>query len=404
MNGFGEQIAVLDGITIAPGDGMYGGGASYPDTGRWPLLPSSAGLAAHDDLMGAADRVYNKRVFASPSGGANMSGGSSYPDSGRFPVWAQAGAGMAGLGAVLPTNRIFASPSGGANYSGGSTYPDGGRFPVWAQAGAGLAGMALTPKISQMTAWEIQQLLQAAGSVRGPTGVWGSSDVEALVRLVMGAEGEQDSPMLRSQIKNAIVPYAGGKMVFVLNNFIERITNVARAAQGGGGLSGFGTMPNALPPRRIFASPSGGANMSGGSSYPDSGRFPVWAQAGAGLAGCGSCRFEGLGAYGQRADGSVVMSPSGRAQAMKNIQFRSQMMVNLRNAARRTAPRSVQRENVMRAYHKNLAALCILRARVGLPTLPECQNLVARMKMAASAVGAARYAAQQAASADQYWR
>ena len=214
MNGFGEQIAVLDGITIAPGDGMYGGGASYPDTGRWPLLPSSAGLAAHDDLMGAADRVYNKRVFASPSGGANMSGGSSYPDSGRFPVWAQAGAG---------------------------------------------------------------------------------------------------------------------------------------------------------------------------------------------LAGCG-CNTDGMGAYGQRADGSVVMSPSGRAQAMKNIQFRSQMMVNLRNAARRTAPRSVQRENVMRAYHKNLAALCILRARVGLPTLPECQNLVARMKMAASAVGAARYAAQQAASADQYWR
>ena len=306
MNGFGEQIAVLDGITIAPGDGMYGGGASYPDTGRWPLLPSSAGLAAHDDLMGAADRVYNKRVFASPSGGANMSGGSSYPDSGRFPVWAQAGAGMAGLGAVLPTNRIFASPSGGANYSGGSTYPDSGGFPVWAQGGAGMAGL--------------------------------------------------------------------------------------------------GTMPNVLPPRRIFASPSGGANMSGGSSYPDSGRFPVWAQAGAGLAGCGSCRFEGLGAYGQRADGSVVMSPSGRAQAMKNIQFRSQMMVNLRNAARRTAPRSVQRENVMRAYHKNLAALCILRARVGLPTLPECQKLVARMRMAKSAVGAARYAAQQAASADQYWR
>jgi hypothetical protein len=190
MNGFGEQIAVLDGITIAPGGGNYGGGASYPDEGRWPLLPSNAGLnalAAHDDLMGAANNVYNKRVFASFSGGANMSGGSSYPDSGRFPVWAQGGAGMAGL------------------------------------------------------------------------------------------------------------------------------------------------------------------------------------------AGCG-CRFEGLGA-------TPRMSPQARAQTMKNIQFRSQQMVNLRNAARRTAPGSMQRAHVVRAYHQNLVVLCILRSRVGLPTLPECQKLVARMKV-----------------------
>jgi hypothetical protein len=100
----------------------------------------------------------------------------------------------------------------------------------------------------------------------------------------------------------------------------------------------------------------------------------------------------------------MKLSPQARAQAMKNIQFRSQMMVNLRNAARRTAPRSVQRENVMRAFHQNLVQLCLLRSRVGLPTLPECQKLVARMRMAKSAVGAARFRAQQVASADQYWR
>lgn len=123
MSGLGEQIAVLDGLTIAPGDGNYGGGASYPDSGRWPLLPSSAGLngplGAQNDLMGAARQVYTrregmpdlpnvapgKRVFASASGSANMSGGSSYPDSGRFPLLSST-IGLSGLGARLNTANM----------------------------------------------------------------------------------------------------------------------------------------------------------------------------------------------------------------------------------------------------------------------------------------------------------
>jgi hypothetical protein len=234
MNGFGEQIAVLDGITIAPGGGNYGGGSSYPDEGRWPLLPSNAGLnalAAHDDLMGAANNVYNKRVFASFSGGANMSGGSSYPDRGGFPVWAQGGAGMAGLG----------------------------------------------------------------------------------------------------------------------------------------------TMPNVLPTARIFASASRGANMSGGSSFPDEGRFPLLSST-VGLSGCG-CNTDGMGAV-------PSLSPQARAQSMRNIQLRSQQMVNLRRALAQGARLlPLTRQRLQAAYMQNLAALTVLRSRVGLPTLPESQQLVARMKV-----------------------
>lgn len=146
MSGLGEQIAVLDGLGSIPsvlppkynvidpsGGANYGGGSSYPGNG-WPLLPSSAGLAALDDLSEAATRVYS-----SASGGANYSGGSTYPDV-PFPLLSST-IGLADLPNVAPRKRVFASYSGGANYSGGSNYPDGGQFPTWAQAGAGLADL-----------------------------------------------------------------------------------------------------------------------------------------------------------------------------------------------------------------------------------------------------------------------
>lgn len=303
MSGLGEQIAVLDGLTIAPGDGMYGGGASYPDTGRWPLLPSSAGLnqglsgplGAQNDLEAFAAATYandlpnvapKKRVFASYSGSANYSGGSNYPDTAQFPTWAQGGAGMAGFGAhsypqdlpnVAPKKRVFASYSGSANRSGGSTYPDTGSFPVWAQGGnVGLSGL--------------------------------------------GACGCR--------------------------------------------LDGLGTMPNVLPPGRVFTSAPLGANYSGGSNYPDSGRFPLLSST-IGLAGLGAMRR---------------MPPMTREQIMAAIQLHSQRMVNARNALKVTNMPMQMRQQVTKTYMQSLRVLCILRARVGLPTLPECQQLVARMK------------------------
>jgi hypothetical protein len=287
MSGLGEQIAVLDGLTIAPGVGMHGGGASYPDSGRWPLLPSNSGLngplGAQNDLMGFAAATYpkdlpnvapRKRVFASPSGSANYSGGSSYPDSGRFPTWAQGGnVGLADLPNVAPRKRVLASPSGGANYGGGSSYPDSGRFPTWTQP-AGMAGL------------------------------------------------------------------------------------------GGCGcrLDGLGTMPNVLPPGRVFASASQGAMYSGGSSYPDTGRFPL------------------LSSTVGLADVPKRMPMASREQLMAAIQFHSQRMVNARKALAGNVPVATKRA-VMNTYLQSLRALCVLRSKAGLPTLPECQQLIARMKM-----------------------
>lgn len=305
MSGLGEQIAVLDGVTIAPGDGQAGGGSSYPDEGRWPLLPSSAGLrgplGAHNDLEAFAAATYandlpnvapKKRVFASYAGGANYSGGSNYPDTGSFPTWAQGGPGMAGLDAcgcrlnglgtlpnVAPKKRVFASYSGGANRSGGSTYPDTASFPTWAQAGAGMAGFGAAPSAAEMSA----------------------------------------ASMMRAGV---------------------------------------------LPPGRIFASAPQGANYSGGSSFPDSGRFPLLSST-IGLAGLGAVRR---------------MPPMTRTQVMAAIQFHSQQMVNTRTALQKVNMPPATRNQLLLAYNKNLVALCILRAKVGLPTLPECQQLVARMK------------------------
>ena len=302
MSGLGEQIAVLDGLTIAPGDGNYGGGASYPDAGRWPLLPSSAGLngslGAHNDLMGAAQQVYRreglpdlpnvapkKRVFASYSGGANRSGGSTYPDSGQFPTWAQAGAGLAandlmGLAAasyprdlpnVAPRKKVFASPAGGANYTGGSNYPDSGQFPTWAQAGAGLAGLG----------------------------------------------------------------------------------------RCGCDLRGLGTLPNVGPDKRVFASMSGGANYSGGSSYPDGGRTPLLSST------------VGLASFG------ATMPPQTREQIMAMIQLRSQQLVQLTAIIPKLEVGSPQRAQAQRLYVQTQLSLCVLRNQVGLPTLPECQKIIA---------------------------
>lgn len=280
MSGLGEQIAVLDGLTIAPGDGMYGGGGSYPDAGRWPLLPSSAGLngplGAQNDLMAAA------KVYASPSGGANYGGGSNYPDGGGFPTWAQP-AGMAGFGAagyprdlpnVAPKKRVFASYSGGANRSGGSTYPDSGQFPTWAQAGAGLAGCGCR-------------------------------------------------------------------------------------------LDGMGTIPSVLPNKRVFASASGSANYSGGSNYPDGGRLPLLSST-IGLSG------------------APRMPAMTREQIMKAIQFHGQRMVNARNALQAAGNAGTKRA-IANTYIQSLRVLCVLRSKAGLPTLPECQQLIARMKMAGMA-------------------
>jgi hypothetical protein len=303
MSGLGEQIAVLDGLTIAPGSGMHGGGGSYPDSGRWPLLPSNSGLngpmGAHNDLLGFAAATYpqdlpnqapRKRVFASYSGSANYSGGSSYPDGGRFPTWAQGGnVGLAGFGAasyprdlpnIAPRKRVLASPSGGANYGGGSSYPDSGRFPTWTQP-AGMAGL--------------------------------------------GRCGCQ--------------------------------------------LDGLGTMPNVLPPGRVFASAPQGANYSGGSAYPDSGRFPL------------------LSSTVGLADVPKRMPMATREQLMAAIQFHGQRMVNARKVIAGNVPVATKRA-VMQTYIQSVRALCVLRAKAGLPALPECQQLIARMKAAGMARGA----------------
>lgn len=244
MSGLGEQIAVLDGLTIAPGDGNYGGGASYPDAGRWPLLPSSAGLngslGAHNDLMGAAQQVYRRE-------------------------------GLPDLPNVAPKKRVFASYSGGANRSGGSTYPDSGQFPTWAQAGAGLAGLG----------------------------------------------------------------------------------------RCGCDLRGLGTLPNVGPDKRVFASMSGGANYSGGSSYPDGGRTPLLSST------------VGLASFG------ATMPPQTREQIMAMIQLRSQQLVQLTAIIPKLEVGSPQRAQAQRLYVQTQLSLCVLRNQVGLPTLPECQKIIA---------------------------
>lgn len=317
MSGLGEQIAVLDGLTIAPGDGNSGGGSSYPDSGRWPLLPSSAGLrgplGAQNDLEAFAAATYpadlpnvapKKRVFASFGGGANYSGGSSYPDSGRFPTWAQGGPGLAdcgcklnGLGTlpnVVPPGRVFASVSQGANRSGGSNFPDGGRIPLLSST-IGLAGML-------------------AGF-----GVAPSAAAAAAAALIA---------------------------------------------------------PGVLPPGRVFASAPQGANYSGGSSYPDSGRFPLLSST-IGLAGFGAAPVRRM---------MPQLPAMTREQLMAAIQFNSQQMVNARKAMTVTTAPAETRRQVAHTYYRSLMMLCVLRSKAGLPTLPECQRLVARMQAGAQAL------------------
>ena len=133
---FGEQIAVLDGVSIDPSDGAnYQGGSAYPDNAALPLLPSSNGLAsfAMGDLMLAQAKVdqQRKRSVAAgsidPSDGANYQGGSTYPDIAALPLLPSSN-GLASYMAAF--GAVTIDPSDGANYKGGSSYPDNAPLPL----------------------------------------------------------------------------------------------------------------------------------------------------------------------------------------------------------------------------------------------------------------------------------
>jgi hypothetical protein len=145
MRALGEEIAVLDGLSLAPGTlppivtidpsggANYTGGSDYSP--GFPLLPSSAGLAG----MSAVDmdivqqmNVLSRKSF-DPSDGGNRAGGSDY--SPGLPLLPSS----SGLSGSSSIRADVIDASDGGNYSGGSSFAP--RLPLLPSS-AGLADLS----------------------------------------------------------------------------------------------------------------------------------------------------------------------------------------------------------------------------------------------------------------------
>jgi hypothetical protein len=311
MSGLGEQIAVLDGLSVLdPNDGRIGQ--------QRARVNQYARRVMRDVLA--------KRRMISAANGANYSGGSNYfPGSPLMP----SSVGLADFPSTLPQRYNVISPSGGVNYGGGSSYARG--LPLLPSS-AGLANTLIDGGYGRAG---LGASLINGGYGRAGLGGTGSAvdeDLAAAAESIAVARRLDPRDGRLGQQRARVDQYGRQVRPGVLDR-----TNVIDPSEGanyGGGSNYFPrgpVMPSAvgLADASFYRSanvisPSGGANYGGGSDYyPGS---PLLTS-NVGLTGCG-CGMSGFGA-------TATQTPAGQtvpvAWTPAALTRRAQILVTLRN-------------------------------------------------------------------------
>jgi len=278
MSGLGEQIAVLDGLSVLdPNDGRIG---------QQRARVNQYARRVMRDVMA-------KRNMISAANGANYGGGSNYFPGGPLMP---SSVGLADFPSSLPQRFNVISPSGGVNYGGGSSYAPG--LPLLPSS-SGLANDLIDRGYGRAG---LGASLINGGYGRAGLGGTGSAvdeDLAAAAESIAVARRLDPNDGRLGQRRARVDQYGRP----VRPGVLER-TNVLDPSEGanyGGGSDYYPGSP-LLPSSGGLAGdfyrsanvidPSGGANYSGGSDYyPGAPLLP----SSAGLAGC-ACGMSGFGA------------------------------------------------------------------------------------------------------------
>lgn len=322
MNGLGEQIAVLDGITaLDPNDGRIGQ--------QRPSVDQYARLIAPNVLV---------KTNMPSTDGALYGGGSNYYRGGALMPSTVGLAGLRGLRGlrdvpnVLPTRYNVISPSGGVNYGGGSSYAK--RLPLL-PSNAGLAAMLIDGGYGRagLGAAMINNGYGRAGL--GGTGTAADEDLAAAAEAVAVA------------IK--LDPTDGR-----IGQYAARVDEYGRPiAQG-------------VLERSDVIDPSEGGNYGGGSNYYARGPLTPSNSGLAGLSGCG-CNLGALPKTAMRGHLS--------AHYTKLKSLASALLMRAKSKTLTPAERAAAQKNA----NAVLLSLCKLRVSLRMPLTAAC---VKRLKSA----------------------
>lgn len=325
MNGLGEQIAVLDGLSaLDPNDGRLGQQRARVDEYARAVMP---GVLSRMNVLDA-------------SGGGNYSGGGAYvPGLPLLPstvglAGLRGFRGLRGVPSVLPNKMNVIDPGGGALYTGGSSWTPG--MPLIASS-SGLAAAIID-------------------------GGYGRAGLGA--PLINGGYGRAGLGTTLTAVDEDL---AGAAEAMEVGRKID--ANDGRLGQRPAAVDEYGRpiMPGVLARSNVL-DPSEGANYSGGSSYAPG--VPLIAST-IGLAGlAGRIRdLDGL------ADDAIGMPPAlkkvaGRARV---AQLKGKVQAIAKNAARMSPNQKAQARVAINKIGNDLNTVRKIRTIVAQRTMANAQ-------------------------------